>query len=176
MSRNDTLYSAAALGFIGLGIAAIGYAFGVRSKMKEVCEKLDLSIDKIANDTEVEIPKKLVDQAVKNAVDREAYTAVKRVAETAADDIRRDIANRVRTEIESRYEDISEDVTSEIAKSVAKIDENRLKREVVAKAKEQIAEKFDDKLDGLLEEFNGNLQNVGRIYKSIAKSMSKEDI
>lgn len=27
-----------------------------------------------------------------------------------------------------------------------------------------------------LEEFNGNLQNVGKIYKSIARSFSKEDI
>ena len=44
------------------------------------------------------------------------------------------------------------------------------------KAKEQIAEKFDDKLDDLLEEFNGNLQNVRKIYKSIARSFSKEDI
>ena len=34
----------------------------------------------------------------------------------------------------------------------------------------------DDKLDDLLEEFNGNLQNVGKIYKSIARSFSKEDI
>ena len=49
-------------------------------------------------------------------------------------------------------------------------------QEVVQKAKEQIAEKFDDKLDDLLEEFNGNLQNVGKIYKSIARSFSKEDI
>ncbi len=67
-------------------------------------------------------------------------------------------------------------MTSEITKNVAKIDEDRLKRDVVAKAKQQIADKFDDKLDGLLEEFNGNLQNVSRIYKSIANSFSKEDL
>lgn len=63
-----------------------------------------------------------------------------------------------------------------LRKNIAKIDEARLKREVVTKAKEQIAEKFDDKLDDILEEFNGNLQNVGKIYKSIAKSFSKEEI
>ena len=63
-----------------------------------------------------------------------------------------------------------------LRKNIAKIDEARLKREVVTKAKEQIAEKFDDKLDDILDEFNGNLQNVGKIYKSIAKSFSKEEI
>ena len=67
-------------------------------------------------------------------------------------------------------------VADQIAKNVAGIDESKLKKEVVQKAKEQIAEKFDDKLDDLLEEFNGNLQNVGKIYKSIARSFSKEDI
>lgn len=46
--------------------------------------------------------------------------------------------------------------------------------EVVEKAKKQIADEFDDKLDDLLEEFNGTLQNVGKIYTSIAKSFSKE--
>ena len=66
-------------------------------------------------------------------------------------------------------------MTDQIAKNVARIDESKLKKEVAQKAKEQIAEKFDGKLDDLLEEFNGNLQNVGRIYRSIAKSFSKED-
>ena len=33
---------------------------------------------------------------------------------------------------------------------------------------------FSHKLDDLLEEFNGNLQNVGKIYTSIAKSFTKE--
>ena len=51
-----------------------------------------------------------------------------------------------------------------------------IESQISEKAKEQIAEKFDDKLDDLLEEFNGNLQNVGKIYKSIARSFSKEDI
>ena len=32
------------------------------------------------------------------------------------------------------------------------------------------------KEDARGEEFNGNLQNVGKIYKSIARSFSKEDI
>lgn len=77
--------------------------------------------------------------------------------------------------MERQYTTISDGVTTEIATRVARIDEGKLRKEVVEKAKEQIADKFDDKLDDLLEEFNGNLQNVGKIYKSIAKSFSKED-
>lgn len=149
---------------------------GVHSKMKTVCEKLDTSIDRLANDTEVDIPAKVIDQAVQRAVDRESYSAVKRATDEVMDDVKREIESRVGAVVKEHYDAISDGVTDQIAKNVAKIDEGRLRKEVVQKAKEQIAEKFDDKLDDILEEFNGNLQNVGKIYKSIAKSFSKEDI
>ena len=87
-------------------------------------------------------------------------------------DAKREIESRVGTAVKAQYDAISDGVADQIAKNVARIDESKLKKEVVQKAKEQIAEKFDDKL----EEFNGNLQNVGKIYKSIARSFSKEDI
>lgn len=163
--------------FVGVGICivgllGVGYAIGVHSRMKAVCDKLDTSIDRLANETEVDIPAKVIDQAVQRAVDRESYSAVKR----ATDDVKREIETRVGAAVKEHYDAISDGVTDQIAKSVAKIDESRLRKEVVQKAKEQIADKFDDKLDDILEEFNGNLQNVGKIYKSIAKSFSKEDI
>ena len=171
--NSDTLLS---FGVFGLGLVAIGYAVGIHSRMKAVADKLDTSIDKIANDTEVEIPSKLIEQAVQKAVDRESYTAVRRATDVVVNGLKKEIGDQVSTAVKASYDSIADGVTSEIAKNVAKIDEARLKREVVTKAKEQIAEKFDDKLDYFLEEFNGNLQNVGKIYKSIAKSFSKEEI
>lgn len=171
--NSDTLLS---FGVFGLGLVAIGYAVGIHSCMKAVADKLDTSIDKIANDTEVEIPSKLIEQAVQKAVDRESYTAVRRATDVVVNGLKKEIGDQVSTAVKASYDSIADGVTSEIAKNVAKIDEARLKREVVTKAKEQIAEKFDDKLDDILEEFNGNLQNVGKIYKSIAKSFSKEEI
>lgn len=162
--NSDTLLS---FGVFGLGLVAIGYTIGVHSRMKAVADKLD---------TEVEIPSKLIEQAVQKAVDRESYTAVRRATDVVVDGLKKEIGDQVSTAVKASYDSIADGVTSEIAKNVAKIDEARLKKEVVAKAKEQIAEKFDDKLDDILDEFNGNLQNVGKIYKSIAKSFSKEEI
>ena len=102
------------VGICILGLVGVGYAIGVHSKMKVMCDRLDTSIDNLANNTEIDIPAKVIDQAVQKAVERESYSAVKRATEEVVDD--------------------------------------------------------------LLEEFNGNLQNVGKIYKSIARSFSKEDI
>lgn len=164
------------IGICVLGLLGVGYALGAHSQMKAMCDKLDTSIDKLANDAEIDIPTRMIDQAVQRAVDRESGYAVKRATDAIINDVKHEIAEKVSAVVNSQYDTISDGVTSQIAKNVAKIDESRLKKEVVQKAKEQIAEKFDGKLDDLLEEFNGNLQNVGRIYKSIAKSFSKEDI
>ena len=151
------------VGICILGLVGVGYAIGVHSKMKVMCDRLDTSIDNLANNTEIDIPAKVIDQAVQKAVERESYSAVKRATEEVM-------------AVKAQYDAISDGVADQIAKNVARIDESKLKKEVVQKAKEQIAEKFDDKLDDLLEEFNGKLQNVGKIYKSIARSFSKEDI
>lgn len=164
------------IGVCALGLLGIGYAFGVRSKMKTMCDKLDTSIDRLANDTEIDIPDKVINQAVQRAVDREAGYAVQKATDVIVSGVKHEITEKVSAAVNAKYSDISDDVTSEIAKNVARIDESRLKKEVIKKAKEQIAEKFDGKLDDILEEFNGSLQNVGRIYKSIAKSFSKEDL
>lgn len=157
------------VGICILGLVGVGYAIGVHSKMKVMCDRLDTSIDNLANNTEIDIPAKVIDQAVQKAVERESYSAVKRATEEVVADAKRGIESRVGTAVKAQYDAISDGVADQI-------DESKLKKEVVQKAKEQIAEKFDDKLDDLLEEFNGNLQNVGKIYKSIARSFSKEDI
>ena len=159
------------VGICILGLVGVGYAIGVHSKMRVMCDRLDTSIDNLANNTEIDIPAK-----VQKAVERESYSAVKRATEEVVADAKREIESRVGTAVKAQYDAISDGVADQIAKNVARIDESKLKKEVVQKAKEQIAEKFDDKLDDLLEEFNGNLQNVGKIYKSIARSFSKEDI
>ena len=145
------------IGICILGLVGVGYAIGVHSKMKVMCDRLDTSIDNLANNTEIDIPAKVIDQAVQKAVERESYSAVKRATEEVVADAKREIESRVGTAVKAQYDAISDGVADQIAK-------------------EQIAEKFDDKLDDLLEEFNGNLQNVGKIYKSIARSFSKEDI
>mgnify|MGYP007106276473 CR=1 FL=1 len=170
------------VGICILGLVGVGYAIGVHSKMKVMCDRLDTSIDNLANNTEIDIPAKVIDQAVQKAVERESYSAVKRATEEVVADAKREIelediprAGRLMY-LTAVLALVVFGAGDQIAKNVARIDESKLKKEVVQKAKEQIAEKFDDKLDDLLEEFNGNLQNVGKIYKSIARSFSKEDI
>ncbi len=173
--KNSNLDLIVGIGVFVAGIFGVGYAIGTRSKVNRLCEKLDTSIDNLSDDIQVDIPDKMVQRAVEAAVKKEVAAAVKLATDEVIASAERDIRKEVTAEVERQYTTISDGVTTEIATRVARIDEGKLRKEVVEKAKEQIADKFDDKLDDLLEEFNGNLQNVGKIYKSIAKSFSKED-
>ena len=173
--KNSNLDLIVGIGVFVAGIFGVGYAIGTRCKVNRLCEKLDTSIDNLSDDIQVDIPDKMVQRAVEAAVKKEVAAAVKLATDEVIASAERDIRKEVTAEVERQYTTISDGVTTEIATRVARIDEGKLRKEVVEKAKEQIADKFDDKLDDLLEEFNGNLQNVGKIYKSIAKSFSKED-
>ena len=173
--KNSNLDLIVGIGVFVAGIFGVGYAIGTRSKVNRLCEKLDTSIDNLSDDIQVDIPDKMVQRAVEAAVKKEVAAAVKLATDEVIASAERDIRKEVTAEVERQYTTISDGVTTEIATRVARIDEGKLRKEVVEKAKKQIADKFDDKLDDLLEEFNGNLQNVGKIYKSIAKSFSKED-
>lgn len=172
--KNSNMDVIVGLGIFVAGMIGIGYTIGIRSKMNNLCEKLDTSIDSLSEDIPVNISEKMVSRAIDTAVQREVAAAVKLATNEVVAAAERSIRKEVSAEVERQYTSISDGVKDEIANRVARIDEAKLRKEVVEKAKKQIADKFDDKLDGLLEEFNGNLQNVGKIYTSIAKSFSKE--
>ena len=88
--------------------------------------------------------------------------------------VRNDIHKEVKTSVDAAYSHVRSSVTDEVARQVANMDMNKLREEVKNRAKELVVEKFDANLNGLLEEFNGSLSNVSKIYSSIADSMTKK--
>lgn len=98
------------VGICILGLVGVGYAIGVHSKMKVMCDRLDTSIDNLANNTEIDIPAKVIDQAVQKAVERESYSAVKRATEEVVADAKREIESRVGTAVKAQYDAISDGV------------------------------------------------------------------
>ena len=159
-------------GMMVVGLVGLGYGIGVHCKMKKLCEKLDTTIEDLSNDVPIDIPKEVVDQAVERAAERRARYAVDNAAADVISKIKADIHSDVSSAVSDERKRISEQVTDKIAEKVSKIDEDELRKDVVNKAKEQIAAKFDNKLDDILEDFNSNLSNVSRIYRSIAQTIA----
>ena len=136
--KDSTLELIVGVGVVLAGMVGIGYAIGTRSKMNNLCEKLDTSIDKLADDIPVDIPEKMVSKAIESAVQREVAAAVKKATDEVVAAAERDIRKEVNAEVERQYTSISDGVTDEVASRVARIDEAKLRKEVVEKAKKQI--------------------------------------
>ena len=58
--------SDAMFGLVGIvaGLVGVGYAIGAHSKMAQIANKLDSSIDELASNTPVDIPNDMIERAV----------------------------------------------------------------------------------------------------------------
>ena len=162
----------ATLGFAA-GILGVGYALGTRSKMAKVSERLDKSIDDLAGDMTIDISQEIIDRAVDKAVAVEAKVAVQKATTEVIADLKRDIRNEVSIAVDKEYETIKEAVLKEVTEAAAKINVDRVRRDVERAAERAALEKFDANLDELLRKYNDALTNTGKIYSSIASAMAK---
>ena len=158
------------IGFWGiiLGVVGIGYAIYEDKKVRDTAGKIDLSLEDISKNAPVDIQQHVVDKAIERAIDREVKIAVATTAKEVRSDIQGEIQREVRKEVDSAYKELSKEVSDRISDQVAQIDEYALKEKVSKEAEKKILKKFDGALDGILGDFNRNLNNVDRIYQSIA--------
>lgn len=154
------------------GLIGIGYAIGTHAKMNEMCEKLDTTMEDISDSVDVDIPQHLVDEAVERAVNKEVERAVRKATDRVIADTEKDISAKVNAAVKTKKDEIEDKVSKEIANRVSKIDEAELKKKAVARAEDQIAEKFNGQLDDILDNFNGELKQVAKIYRNINTTIS----
>lgn len=159
-------------GKIGCGLAIAGGAFSVYLwwRTRLISQAVELTVDELSHKTTVDISEAVIEAAVQRAVNRELQSVTKLVTRRLYDDIHREVQKSVHMS----YAEIKSSVSDEVARQVKNIDMRAIEKEAVEKAKVAIAEKFDGKLDSLLDEFNENLNNVSKIYSSIAKTMSEK--
>lgn len=169
MSKNE--FAGIILG--ALGLIGVGYGISMHSKLSKVSERLDKTIDDLANNMKIDISEEIVNKAVDRAVQVESKRVVEKAAKDSVSEIKRDIHANVRKEIDSEYSSIKDSVLKEITVSASKIDVARVRRDVEEAAKKTALEKFNDNLDDILDRFNSNLDNTSKIYSSIREAISK---
>ncbi len=152
----------------GAVIAAVVAAVDMRKTLKLVGK----AADHVSDLTIVDVEQTIVDRAIGNATNREVGRAVSKAVRSLEESITEETQKRVRAAVEQNYGKLSKTVTEAIAREAAKVDKDDVMREATERAKDLIVERFDGKLDGLLEDYNRNLDNVGKIYQSIASSMT----
>ena len=153
------------------GIGALALSAYAALKATKTAEKINMSIDKIADATPVDISEKVVEAAVAKAADREVHEKVRLIADAAVNDIRSDIDAQVRQTIKDAYGDVKDGVRDKLEEKVGTVNIDRVRNEVIEKAKKQAAEKFETDLKGVLDIYNNNLRQVNNIYTSMANAL-----
>lgn len=161
------------LGGVVVGLIGIGYGFGSRKKLTDICSRLDKTIDELSKDIEVTLPDMIVNSAVEKAANREAKIAVSRVIKDITYETEHEMRKEVKSAVITQSSEIKQSVSKEIEKQVSRIRIDDMKEEVIERAKQEVADRLDKNLDGILEKFNGDLTNISKIYQSIASVMSK---
>lgn len=153
-----------------IGAIGIGYAFGKKKKLDDISNKLNRTIDDLSRSIDIDISDEVVEEAVERAAEREAKKAVQTAISKIISGTTADMRNQVTSEIERQKSLIKDDVIAEIKRKVSKLSIEDLKESVVNQARKEASEKLQSSMDDILESFNANLTQVGKIYQSIAQS------
>lgn len=164
------------IGVLGAGCVAGGISVARTNKR---LRDIGVTVRDIREKTNVEIAQSLVDKAVREAVEKKSASAVSR----AVEEVKYDIQRTTRDVIEARTKETIEQMESECRGRVAdtlrqkaeNVDISALRKDVRDDARKAVAERFNGELSDILEEFNGNLQSVSRIYSSIAGTIAGQD-
>lgn len=153
----------------GVSVIAAVYC---HKQMKKTFRLVNKAADNVADLTVVDVQQGIIDRAINNAASREVGRAVNHAVRIVEDDILNETQKRVRGAVQQSQGKIQKAVTDAIAREAAKVDQSAIMEDATQKAKEMLLERFDGKLDGLMSDYQRNLDNVGKIYQSIASSMA----
>lgn len=157
-----------------LVLSGVSVAAGIycHRELRKAVRLMNKAAENVAEIAVVDVQQSIIDRAITTAADREVGRAVGRAVKLVEDDIAGEAQKRVHNAVQQCYGKIQKVITEAIAKEAAKVDQNAIMEEATERAKEMLLERFDGKLDGLMSDYQRNLDNVGKIYQSIAASMA----
>lgn len=156
-----------------IGAAGVGYGWATQRKMNQVAERLDVTIKDFAKDTNVTIDEALAEAVLKQACEQAAKRTINSLSTEVRSDFRKEIREEVKKEVKAQYEGLKDSVKVEIDRQVNDIDIDEVREKVVKEATEKTMHKLDGCLDTVLDKYNHELNNVGKIYQSIADNFRR---
>lgn len=160
------------IGLLVLSGVSVLAAVYCHHELRRTVRLVSKACDHVAELTVVDIQHDVVDRAINNAAAHEVGRVVNHAVRCVENDLARQTQKCVRDAVKESYGKLSKSVSDAIAREAAKVDSNQIMEDATEKAKEMLLERFDGKLDGLMSDYQRNLDNVGKIYQSIASSMA----
>ena len=164
--ENRRLKAGRIAGYVLAGASVIAAVY-CGKKLKDVMGVVNSAVTDVSSLTYIDVQQAVVDKAVEKAAQSAAGKAVKATEGLMTSMVERAVTSAV---INAK-EPLKQAVTEKLAREVALIDKSELVEAVEEQAKAMILEKFEGRLDGIAADFSRNLENVGKIYQSIAETM-----
>lgn len=160
MSTNNNIFTT----IIGVtGLVGIGYGVACHSKMVKISQRLDKSIDSLANNMEIDISEEIVSRAVNKAVAAAVKSAVDKATDEAVAEVRNDIRREVAAAVNKEYEAVKDSVLKEVTVASSKIDVDKVRKDVEKGAEKMALEKFDADLEGVKKHFYDKLETTAKV-------------
>lgn len=165
------------IGLIGICLGGVALLISVIASRKstKVAKVIGKTIDDLSEkDIAADITKTLIEKAVDRNVKQQVENMLPGVATDAIKSARMAFKAVIEEEVNKQYADTKNEVKRALKERVGRIDISDVKREVVEDAKEEAEDKFRDELDNVLESFNNKLEDVGKVYTSIARKFAEK--
>lgn len=174
METKDVLSFVACVGGVG------GFVFGLYSgkKAKDIDKKLDFSLKKVTELTEVEVSQAVVDTAVKDKVGRVVEEKVGASADRAVAEISADMHKKIKDKVDASFREYQTTVETGIKNRyedlLKDIDITDLKREITDQARRDMMRRLNGTFETLISEHSANLGKLTQIYSSIEDAVKKK--
>jgi hypothetical protein len=168
--ENRKLKAGRIVGYVLAGASVVA-AIYCGKKLKDVMGVVNSAVTDVSSLTYIDVQQAVVDKAVEKAAQNAAGKAVKATEGLMTSMVERAVSNAV----VNAKEPLKQAVTEKMAREIAMIDKSELTEAIEESAKAMILEKFEGRLDGIAADFSRNLENVGKIYQSIAETMQPKN-
>lgn len=168
--ENRKLKAGRILGYVLAGASVVAAVY-CGKKLKDVMGVVNSAVTDVSSLTYIDVQQAVVDKAVEKAAQNAAGKAVKATEGLMTSMVERAVTSAV----VNAKEPLKQAITEKLAREVAMIDKSELVEAVEEQAKAMILEKFEGRLDGIAADFSRNLENVGKIYQSIAETMQPKN-
>ena len=154
------------------GVAGVTYAVTMHSKYAKINERLDATINDLANNMEIDISDELVNKAVEKAVNAAVKDAITKATNEAVAEVRTDIRRKVSDAVIKEYDSVKDHVLAEITVQAAKIDVAKVQKSVEEKAEKLALEKFEVELNNVMKNFYDKWTTAAKVSDMFQKMNS----
>lgn len=159
-----------------IGMAAVSAVMSVVDMVQNARTRRSLKrgIEKVEEMSDNQIADAMIEKAVAKSADRKVDRYMADTEDAVLRTARKDLEIQARNAVVNAANEIRESTSTEIARQVAMLDIEQLKKRVCDQAEKDVLKKFDHCLDDSLKKFQDQLDNTRKIYEGLTRAMAEK--